>query len=100
MDPPGWMMAVIPAWAAASIPSRNGKKASDAITEPFEGNTDLVVARRTESTRLICPAPIPTVCPGRANTIAFDLTCLQTFHAKAQAAYSSSVRDRFVGTCK
>ena len=30
--------------------------------------------------------------------IAFDFTCLQTFQAKAQAAYSSSVGLRMVGT--
>ncbi len=33
-DPPGWMTAVAPAAATASSPSRNGKYASDAATEP------------------------------------------------------------------
>ena len=45
----------------------------------------LITAIFTESTRLICPAPTPTVCPSRANTIAFDFTCLQTFHPKSSA---------------
>ena len=34
-EPPGWTTAAMPASAAASMPSRNGKKASEAITEPF-----------------------------------------------------------------
>src|SRR3982750_4700730 len=34
IDPPGWMTAVAPASTAASKPSANGKKASDATAEP------------------------------------------------------------------
>jgi hypothetical protein len=34
IEPPGWMTAVMPASAAWSRPSRNGKKASEAITAP------------------------------------------------------------------
>ncbi len=34
--PPGWMTAAAPASASASRPSRNGKKASEATTEPLE----------------------------------------------------------------
>ena len=34
IDPPGWMTAVAPASAAASRPSANGKKASEATAEP------------------------------------------------------------------
>ena len=34
LDPPGCTMAVAPASAAASTPSRNGKKASDPTTDP------------------------------------------------------------------
>ncbi len=34
IEPPGWMTAVAPASAAASRPSANGKKASEATTEP------------------------------------------------------------------
>ena len=33
-EPPGWMIAVTPAAAAGSGPSRKGKKASEASTEP------------------------------------------------------------------
>ena len=35
IEPPGWMTAVAPASAAASRPSANGKKASEATTEPL-----------------------------------------------------------------
>ena len=35
--PPGWMTAVAPAWATTSRPSGNGKKASEAATEPERG---------------------------------------------------------------
>ena len=34
IEPPGWITAVAPASAAASRPSANGKKASDATAEP------------------------------------------------------------------
>ena len=43
-------------------------------------------AIRTASTRLIWPAPIPIVCRPFASTIAFEVTCLQTRHAKSQVA--------------
>jgi len=35
IEPPGWITARMPASAAASMPSRNGKKASEAITLPL-----------------------------------------------------------------
>ena len=56
-------------------PSRNGKNASEATTLPASGSTAFCAAIRAESTRLIWPAPTPTVCCAFANTIAFDLTC-------------------------
>ena len=34
IEPPGWITARMPAFAAASMPSRKGKNASDAITDP------------------------------------------------------------------
>ena len=34
IEPPGWITAVMPCSAATSTPSRNGKNASDATTEP------------------------------------------------------------------
>ncbi len=35
IEPPGWITAVAPASIAATSPSANGKKASEATTEPF-----------------------------------------------------------------
>jgi hypothetical protein len=37
-DPPGWIMAVAPAWAISSTPSGNGKNASEAATVPLSGS--------------------------------------------------------------
>ena len=37
------------------------------------------------------PAPIPTTCSAFAKTMAFDLTCLHTFHASSIACASCSV---------
>ncbi|MCY1177579.1 hypothetical protein D9M73_178930 [compost metagenome] len=64
IEPPGWITAVMPALAALSMPSRNGKKASLAITAPGTGRpacSALIAAMRAELTRLIWPAPTPTV---------------------------------------
>ena len=73
IEPPGWITAVAPASAAASSPSAKGKKASDATTEPMASDSDrpaalaasaaFHAAMREESTRLIWPAPTPTVAP-------------------------------------
>ena len=92
MEPPGWMIAVTPASAAAINPSAKGKKASEATTDPIarrffspavmDASSAFQLSIREELTRLICPAPIPTVTPFLAYTIAFDLTCLHTVNAK------------------
>ena len=57
-------------------------------------------AMRTLSTRLIWPAPMPTVAPPRAKTIAFDLTCFATVSANKRSAISASVGARFVTTLR
>jgi hypothetical protein len=36
-EPPGWITAVAPAFAASSTPSANGKNASEATTLPASG---------------------------------------------------------------
>src|SRR6185312_1389004 len=87
-EPPGWITAVAPASMATSRPSGNGKNASDATTEPlvsgagsfssFAASSALRAAMRAASTRLICPAPIPTVARFFAYTMVFDFTCLAT----------------------
>ena len=76
IEPPGWMTAVAPASAAASSPSAKGKEGvggddraparlsfSPAASAGF---LRLQAAMREESTRLIWPAPMPTVAPSLA----------------------------------
>src|SRR5581483_9941722 len=99
IEPPGWMIAVIPASIATCGPSGNGKNASDAMTATEMSEADFSIASRTESTRLICPAPIPIVPSSRLSTIAFDRTCLHTFHANDSSFHSASVGRRSVTTC-
>src|SRR5713101_8415488 len=95
-EPPGWITAVAPAFAASSTPSGNGKNASEATTLPASGVCAFITAIFTESTRLICPAPTPSVAPSFANTMAFDFTCLHTFHANRIVRSSSAVGARLV----
>ena len=54
------MTAATPAAAAVSIESGNGKKASEASTEPPTRSPAFLMAISTESTRLIWPAPAPS----------------------------------------
>ena len=55
-EPPGWTTAVAPAAATASRPSRNGKNASDAATEPASGRDRLP---RPRVRRPSSPRPSP-----------------------------------------
>jgi len=77
-----------------------GKNASEARTVPFSGVWDFIMASRTESRRLIWPAPMPRVRSFSVNTMALDFTCLQTFQAKESDSYSVSVGFRFVTTVR
>ncbi len=85
MDPPGWIIAEIPAFAAISTLSEKGKKASDAATEfiIFSGTNcnALEEAILQLSNLLGCPDPIPIVDLLLAKTIALDLTNLQILNA-------------------
>src|SRR6266511_1005588 len=90
-EPPGWITAVTADWAARSMPSRNGKNASLAMTDPRARSPALQQAMSTESTRDIWPAPIPTVALPLARTIAFDFTLAATVHANRRSRHSSSV---------
>ena len=88
--PPGWTTATAPASATTSSPSRNGKNASDATTEPASARSAfcaLIAAMRAESMRLICPAPTPSVLPSRQNTMALDFTNLATRHANSRSSF-------------
>src|SRR5690242_4383970 len=88
--PPGCTMALMPYSAATSMPSRNGKKASEAMELPSTvrpSSLALSAATRVEYTRDICPAPTPMVMPSFAKTIALDFTYLQTRQANHRSAY-------------
>src|SRR6476659_3493879 len=99
LEPPGCTIAFTPASIASAGPSAKGKKASEAIAAPLRSSSgDFSTARRTASTRLICPAPMPTVALSRARTIALDFTWRHTCHAKSRSRHSSSVGGRPVTT--
>ena len=49
-------------------------------------------------TRFGCPVPMPTRVLSLPSTMAFDLMCLQTRHAKATSESSRSVGARSVTT--
>ena len=50
-----------------------------------------MAAIRAESSRLICPAPTPSVIPPAQNTMALDLTYLATFQANSMSAICAAV---------
>src|SRR3989338_6034738 len=89
MEPPGWIILVMPAFLASSIASSLGKNASLAQVAPLESPLDFIMAMTIESTLDIWPAPIPTVLVACDRTIAFDLTCFAIFHPKSKDAISS-----------
>ena len=92
-DPPGWMAA-----RRRPPPPPSGRRQMEKMhpMPPPNPRSATVRGRRhgpppqpcrsppgRNSTRDICPAPIPTVAPSLASTIAFDLTCLATFMANS-----------------
>ena len=84
--------------AAAWIPSGNGKYASDAMTESFARSPARRSAISTETWRLACAAPIPTVAAFLARTMAFERTWRTARQANSRSVSSSSVGRRFVTT--
>src|SRR6266540_4051969 len=95
------MTAVAPAAAAASTPSANGNSASLATAEPASETPAFwafQIASRELSTRLIWPAPMPSVRSAAEYTIAFDFTCFTTRQPKRSARSSASVGARLVTT--
>ena len=92
------MMAVTPASASASRPSRNGKNASEAATAPLASSPACSTAMRAEFTRFGWPPPTPMVAWPFVMAMALDLMDLHTFHANSSSASSSSLGWRFVGT--
>src|SRR5688572_16298102 len=99
IDPPGWTTAVAPADATESRPSRNGKNASDAATDPRNVSPlAFMRATFTASTRLIWPAPIASVRLALVKMTVFDFTCAHSRQAKRSAVHSSVVGCRLVTT--
>ena len=80
-----------PASAATSSASGKGKKASEATAQPASGKRARLTARLAESTRLIWPAPTPTVIRSLTRMMAFDLVCFATRQAKSRSPHSASV---------
>src|SRR3984957_5929157 len=98
-EPPGWITDLIPSSATASSPSRNGKKASEAMLADCRSrpaSSALRAAILLLTTRLICPAPMPTVALSLTQTTAFDLTYFATRHAKIRSSSSARLGMRFV----
>jgi hypothetical protein len=84
IDPPGWMTEVTPASAAASSPSANGKKASEASTEPIEQQIgNFALARRPAGHRA------QPVAPGRDPVSLLDENA--TGHGPKNVARSGRV---------
>ena len=95
------MQQLAPASIAACRPSANGNMASEAIALPLRSrpaSPAFQTAIFAASTRLIWPAPMPSVRSPTANTMALDLTCLTTRQAKRIARISASVGGRLVTT--
>jgi hypothetical protein len=104
-DPPGCTTAWHRPRRTASSPSRNGKNASDAATDPFEDrgvaalpSAGLVDRDLHRIDRLIWPAPIASVRIASVKITVFDLTCAITRQAKRIACHSSAVGWRLVTT--
>ena len=59
-----------------------------------------MLAMRAESSRLICPAPTPSVMPPAQNTMALLLTYLATFQANSRSSICCGVGCFFVTTLR
>ena len=65
---------------------------------PRHRSPALRVAIHDESTRDICPAPMPTVAPSLTNTIVFDFTRQAIVHASSRSRHSWAVGSRLEAT--
>mmetsp|Transcript_35312 Transcript_35312/g.64174 ORF Transcript_35312/g.64174 Transcript_35312/m.64174 type:complete len:227 (-) Transcript_35312:80-760(-) len=93
-EPPGWITQVAPASASTSRPSRKGKKASLATAEPCRLRPAcwaLMEAMRAESSRLIWPAPTPSVMPPAQKTMALLFTYWPTVQANIRSSSCCAV---------
>ena len=92
--------------ATASRPSRNGKNASEAATDPASAPASAASARPPPSSPRRSPRPrgssgrrrSPASGRRPVKITAFDFTCAQIRHAKRSACHSSAVGCRLVTT--
>ena len=99
LEPPGWITAVAPASIAACGPSANGKKASEATTEPAEQRLRVgaasVLRLLDRQPHRVDPAHLagtdPQGRPVAGSTIALERTWRTTRQAKSRSAHCSSV---------
>ena len=89
-------MADTPQRAIVSIESLNGKKASDATTQPL-GMSVFLKAIFVASTLLVWPPEILMILLFFATTIAFDFVCFTTLQAKSREEICESVGFLLVG---
>ena len=99
-EPPGCTTAVAPASAAASRPSRKGKKASLAQAPPRARPAAFSAAIRPASRRFCWPAPMPTAAPSLTSTMVLELTAAPTRQASSKSTHSDSLGARLVTTRK
>lgn len=86
-EPPGWMMAVIPAAWAALTQSSKGKNASEAITEPLTFSPPYLMASSRAVIRLVWPGPTPTVALSLASHNGVGFGVLHHPHGEFQLAH-------------
>ena len=84
IEPPGWIIAVIPALWASSTQSENGKNASDASAAPFNISAPRFsvawsIACLQAQILLTCPGPTPIEVSSLAIAIPFDFAYFTTF---------------------
>ena len=87
IEPPGWITAVTPASAASSTQSGKGKKASEAMLEPFRSNPKpcaFSTACFRASTRLVWPVPLASSWPFFGKDHGVGLGVLDELEGKQQ----------------
>ena len=89
IDPPGWIIDLIPFLWAISTQSGNGKKASLAIEAPLRSNPNFSafsMAWFKASTLLVWPVPLASNCLFLTNTMVLDFVFLEIFDANNKSS--------------
>ena len=99
IEPPGWMTASAPALAASSTPSRNGKNASEATTEPASGARALRDRdpHRIDARHLAGADPERAPVAGEHDRVRLDV--LGDAPREVEIAQLGGGRRRFEATC-